>query len=145
MTETPNDPLNPNSRLDRIETNLELLADRMGELAQSTANNIEDLTRSTSSRLNQVEANLEAVTETLVRVASVVERNRADISELFEQSEQTERRLGQLTERMDTLTERMDRVLEQAAIDREAFQAESRRIWEYLLSQKPNGRGNEES
>lgn len=138
MTETPNDPLNaPSNRLDRVKANLELLADRMGELAQSTADHIEELTRSTNSRLDRVEANLEAVAQTLVRVAGVVERNRADISELFEQSEQTERRLGQLTERMD-------RFVLNAEADRQAFQAEIRRIWEYLLSRQPNGRGGEE-
>ena len=41
----------------------------------------------------------------------------------------------------DRFVETFARFQEQAALDRQSFQAEIQRIWEYLRSQHPNGRG----
>lgn len=83
------------------------------------------MTSNGSERLDRIEANLELVTQTLVRVAGVVESNRSDIDTILE--------------RLDQLSISMATFREQAEADRSAFQAEIRRIWEYLLSQHPNG------
>ncbi len=51
-----------------------------------------------------------------------------------------------LRQSQQTFVETFARFTEQAETDRQSFQAEIRRIWEYLLSQHPNGRegqGNE--
>ncbi len=44
---------------------------------------------------------------------------------------------------VDRFVETFVRFSEQAEADRQSFQAETRRIWEYLLSQNPNGRGEQ--
>jgi hypothetical protein len=56
--------------------------------------------------------------------------------------------LAQLTAKVDGLTEEVDSLrdivmhsIENAERDREVFQAEIRRIWEYLLGRSGNGRG----
>ncbi|MEI2582369.1 hypothetical protein [Scytonema sp. PRP1] len=56
--------------------------------------------------------------------------------------------LAQLTAKVDGLTEEVDSLrdivmhsIQNAESDRTLFQAEIRRIWEYLLGQSGNGRG----
>jgi chromosome segregation ATPase len=44
---------------------------------------------------------------------------------------------------VDRFVETFVRFSEQAEAERQSFQAETRRIWEYLLSQNPNGRGEQ--
>jgi hypothetical protein len=56
--------------------------------------------------------------------------------------------LAQLTAKVDGLTEEVDSLrdivmhsIQNAESDRQVFQAEIRRIWEYLFRQSGNGRG----
>ncbi len=48
-----------------------------------------------------------------------------------------------LRQSQQTFVETFARFTEQAALDRQSFQAEVQRIWEYLLSTRPNGRGEQ--
>ena len=48
-----------------------------------------------------------------------------------------------LRQSQQTFVETFARFTEQADLDRQSFQAEVQRIWEYLLSTRPNGKGEQ--
>jgi chromosome segregation ATPase len=97
---------------------IDQLAPRMGELAQS----ISELRQSTSD-----------VTQNVQLVAFTVSQMVESMT-ILRQTQQTT---------TDRFVETFARFQEQAALDRQSFQAEIQRIWEYLLSQHPNGRGEQ--
>lgn len=99
---------------------IDQLATRMGELAQS----VSELRQSTS----EVSQNVQPLAFT--------------VSQMFE-SMTILRQTQQAT--TDRFVETFARFQEQATIDRQSFQAEIQRIWEYLLSTRPNGRGEQGS
>ncbi|NDJ25714.1 hypothetical protein GS682_29815 [Nostoc sp. B(2019)] len=92
------------------------------------------------SRLDQIES-------ILVRVAQQQENNTQAIAQVTARVDQLTTKVDDLTEDVNYLREitlhnieltQADR--EQVERDRQTFQAEIRRIWEYLLQQGGNGR-----
>lgn len=55
-------------------------------------------------------------------------------------SEQTDRRLKELSEQAKRDRQQAEQERQQAAIDRQAWQEESRRVWEYLLRKSGDGK-----
>ncbi|MFN6538641.1 MAG: hypothetical protein RM021_020135 [Nostoc sp. EkiNYC01] len=75
----------------------------------------------TPDRLDRIERILETVTANQLSLQEAVRQN---------------------TEEIHSLTDILMHSIQNAEIDREVFQAEIRRIWEYLLGQqRGNGRG----
>ena len=79
-----------------------------------------------------------------------LDRIEAILLQVAQQQQTNTTAIGQLTVKVDGLTEEVDSLREivlqsvhNAEVDREAFQAEIRRIWEYLLRQSGNGRGEQ--
>ncbi len=65
------------------------------------------------------------------------------VSELRQNQQLLTFTISQVAESMTILRQTQQAFVEQAVADRQSFQAEIRRIWEYLLSQHPNGRGEQ--
>ena len=93
------------------------------------------------NRLDQIEA-------ILLQTAQQQQTNTTAIAQLTEQQQANTTAIAQLTAKVDGLTEEVDSLrdivmhsIQNAESDRTLFQAEIRRIWEYLLGQSGNGRG----
>ncbi|BAY50595.1 hypothetical protein SAMD00079811_82240 (plasmid) [Scytonema sp. HK-05] len=93
------------------------------------------------NRLDQIEA-------ILLQTAQQQQTNTTAIAQLTEQQQTNTTAIAQLTAKVDGLTEEVDSLrdivmhsIQNAESDREVFQAEIRRIWEYLLGRSGNGRG----
>ncbi|WP_414589591.1 hypothetical protein [Scytonema sp. PCC 10023] len=93
------------------------------------------------NRLDQIEA-------ILLQTAQQQQTNTTAIAQLTEQQQVNTTAIAQLTAKVDGLTEEVDSLrdivmhsIQNAESDRTLFQAEIRRIWEYLLGQSGNGRG----
>jgi len=92
------------------------------------------------SRLDRIESLLE---RHIIQAEADRQTIKSVVRELVENAEADRQAfidsISENSERIETLTERFDRFVEQAALDRQVWQAEIRRIWEYLLSQGKNG------
>lgn len=97
---------------------IDQLADRMGELATE----VSDLRQATSDLRLSVEAVNQARREDIQVMVNTVNMLSASIRDLRE---------TQLV------------MIQQATVDRTAWQAEIQRIWEYLTTTRPNGRGEQ--
>lgn len=97
---------------------IDQLADRMGELATE----VSDLRQATSELRLSVEAVNQARSEDIQVMVNIVDTLSASIRDLRE---------TQLV------------MIQQATVDRTAWQAQIQRIWEYLTTTRPNGRGGE--
>ncbi len=93
------------------------------------------------NRLDQIEA-------ILLQTAQQQQTNTTAIAQLTEQQQANTTAIAQLTAKVDGLTEEVDSLrdivmhsIQNAESDRSVFQAEIRRIWEYLFRQSGNGRG----
>ncbi|MBR8834805.1 MAG: hypothetical protein DSM106950_12395 [Stigonema ocellatum SAG 48.90 = DSM 106950] len=95
---------------------------------------------SIQSRLTRLETLFTNIGETVVGQSDTIDVLVANINQLTENlnnlSEQTNRNINNLAEQAA-----QDR--QQAAIDRQAWQTEINRIWQYLERQTGNGRGGE--
>ncbi|WP_414589580.1 hypothetical protein [Scytonema sp. PCC 10023] len=76
-----------------------------------------------------------------------LDRIEAILLQVAQQQQTNTTAIGQLTVKVDGLVEEVDSLreivmhsIQNAEVDREVFQAEIRRIWEYLLGQSGNGR-----
>ncbi len=92
-------------------------------------------------RLDRIEA-------ILLQTAQQQQVNTSALAQLTEQQQTNTTALAQLTAKVDGLTEEVDSLrdivmhsIQNAESDRSVFQAEIRRIWEYLFRQSGNGRG----
>jgi polyhydroxyalkanoate synthesis regulator phasin len=97
---------------------IDQLADRMGELATE----VSDLRQATSELRESIEAVNLARREDIQVMVNIVDTLSASIRDLRE---------TQLV------------MIQQANVDRTAWQAEIQRIWEYLTTTRPNGRGEQ--
>lgn len=79
------------------------------------------MSQSTPDRLDRIERILETVTTNQLSLQETVRQN---------------------TEEIHSLTDILMHSIQNAETDREVFQAEIRRIWEYLQGQQRNGNGN---
>ena len=136
------------------------LRSRIAELEKSDA----DFAQKSNLLLDEILLNRDSIAENTKAIAE----SRRDIDQLADRTgelaqsiselRQTQQLLaftvGQVLESMtllrqtqqtttDRFVETFTRFQEQAVADRQAFQAEIRRIWEYLLQQNPNGRGKQ--
>jgi chromosome segregation ATPase len=114
----------------------------------------------TEAQLNELRSRVAALEE---QDADFARRSNLLLDEILITDENLKiltRRVDALTERVDTLTERVDSLFlsqentqatvaqlatlmvqfaQNAETDRQTFQTEIRRIWEYLLERNPNG------
>jgi uncharacterized coiled-coil DUF342 family protein len=126
-------------RLDRIEVNLEVLSDRVGQLAQE----VSDL-REATSFLRESVSGLDQ------EMRQSTEELRQEIRLSIEAANQARREdiqvmvgiVDTLSASIRDLRETQLVVIQQGAADRTAWQAEIQRIWEYLMTTRPNGRGD---
>ncbi|OUL30154.1 hypothetical protein BV378_04675 [Nostoc sp. RF31YmG] len=102
------------SRLDRIEQILLLTTTALGDIARQQQVNTNAIAQVTA-RLDQLTLKVDNLTESV----------------------------GSLNEDVVLLTDYLTQVIQNAETDRETFQAEIRRIWEYLLQRGGNGRAGE--
>ncbi|WP_375449146.1 hypothetical protein [uncultured Nostoc sp.] len=79
------------------------------------------MSEATPDRLDRIERILETVTTNQLSLQETVRQN---------------------TEEIHSLTDILMHSIQNAETDREVFQAEIRRIWEYLLGQQRNGNGS---
>ena len=133
---------------------------RIAELEQSDA----DFARKSNLLLDEIIVNRDSIAENTKAIAE----SRRDIDQLaartgelaqsISELRQTQQLLaftvGQVMESMtilrqtqqittDRFVETFTRFQEQAIADRQAFQAEIQRIWEYLTTTRPNGKGEQ--
>lgn len=66
------------------------------------------------------------------------------VSELRQNQQLLTFTITQVAESMTILRQTQASFVEQAIADRQSFQAEIQRIWEYLMTTRPNGRGGED-
>ncbi|ODG97888.1 hypothetical protein A4S05_11560 [Nostoc sp. KVJ20] len=81
------------------------------------------MSEATPDRLDRIERILETVTTNQLSLQETVRQN---------------------TEEIHSLTDILMHSIQNAETDREVFQAEIRRIWEYLQGQQRNGNGRSE-
>lgn len=117
MTDQPNQP----DRLDRIEQLLLLTTTALGENTRQQQANTQAIAQVTS-RLDQLTLKVDGLTQTVDSMSQTVDS---------------------LSEDVALLTGYFTQVIQNAEVDRANFQAEIRRIWEYLLGQRGNGRTGE--
>lgn len=109
------------------------------------------IVRTMTERLERIERVLEVLANNQVAERESRLALREDIEILYQIAQQTGGRLDQVAARVDQLTIQvgelsrlMAQSIETANADRAAIretQAETRRIWMYLLGQQPNGHG----
>jgi chromosome segregation ATPase len=106
---------------------------------------------------DQVEENTRAIAESRRDIDQLAQRTgelAQSISELRQNQQLLTFTVGQLAESMavlrqvqqtttDSFVETFVRFQETASLDRQSFQTEILRIWEYLTTTRPNGRGEQ--
>ncbi|MCA1993595.1 MAG: hypothetical protein LDL41_16360, partial [Coleofasciculus sp. S288] len=105
---------------------------------------------------SQIGENTKAIVESRRDIDQLAERT-GELAQSISELRQTQQLLaftvGQVLESMsilrqtqqittDRFVEAFTRFQEEAIADRQTFQAEIQRIWEYLLTTRPNGRGD---
>lgn len=96
-----------------------------------------------SSRLDRIEQLLLLTTTALGETARQQQNNTNAIAQLTTRLDQLTIKVDGLTDDVGLLTNYFQQVISNAETDRETFQAEIRRIWEYLLQRGSNGRNGE--
>jgi len=85
---------------------------------------------STEERFNRLESFFADISEVVIAQSEAIDSLTTNLNNFAEQT----------TRNINALAEQAAADRQQAAIDRQAWQAEIRRIWEYLLQQGGNGR-----
>ncbi|MFK0730555.1 MAG: hypothetical protein ACFKPT_11020 [Gloeotrichia echinulata GP01] len=106
-------------RLDRIEAILE-------QVARQQATN--------TTAIAQLTVKVDGLTEDVASVTDILMHSIAQLTV----------KIDGLTEDVASVTDILMHSIQIAEADREVFQAEIRRIWEYLLGQQRNGKGRGE-
>lgn len=104
------------------------------------------MSQSPPDRLDRIERILEVLAANQATEQQARSNLQAQIDQVAHQQATNTEAIGQLAQRVDGLTVEIHSLnatlmqsIENAETDREAFQAEIRRIWEYLLGQSGNG------
>lgn len=127
---------------------LQEMRSRIAELEQSDA----DFARKSNLLLDeilitrdQIAENAKAIAESRRDIDQLADRTgelAQSISELRQNQQLLTFTISQVAESMTILRQTQQAFVEQAVADRQAFQAEIQRIWEYLMTTRPNGRGD---
>jgi chromosome segregation ATPase len=136
------------------ETEIAELRSRIAELEERD----EDFARKSNLLLDEIlltrdqaDKNTVAI-ENLVRVSSESRRDidqlatrMGELAQLVSELRQNQQLLTftvtQIAESISILRQTQTSFVEQAIADRQSFQTEIQRIWEYLMTTRPNGRG----
>jgi len=104
------------------------------------------MTNNSSDRLDRIERVLDTLATNQVNERDARLELKEDLEILYQTvqvaSERTDSAINSLASRLDQLGQTMTQFAENAEADRAAMretQAEIRQIWQYLLSQQPNG------
>jgi methyl-accepting chemotaxis protein len=124
-------PQDISAHLNRLDTRLDELREEV-DLVRTMQNGIRREVRSNSQALSSV-ASLERTVSQLADIAH-------DHQEALRL---TSRQFENMARQIELAAERTERVAERAERDRQIFQAEIRRIWEYLLNQSGNGNASQ--
>ena len=135
------------------EADIQEMRSRIAELEQSDAdfawksNLLLDEILLTRDQINQnsrqIDQNSRAIAESRRDIDQLAERTgelAQSISELRQNVQLVAFTVSQVSESMTILRQTQQAFVEQAVADRQAFQAEIQRIWEYLMRTRPNGR-----
>ncbi len=93
---------------------------------------------------DQIAENAKAIAESRRDIDQLAARTgelAQSLSELRQNQQLLTFTISQVAESMTILRQTQQAFVEQAVADRQAFQAEIQRIWEYLMTTRPNGRG----
>jgi chromosome segregation ATPase len=94
----------------------------------------------------QIDQNSQAIAESRRDIDQLADRTgelAQSIIELRQNVQLVVFTVSQVTESISILRQTQTSFVEQAIADRQSFQTEIQRIWEYLLSTRPNGRGKQ--
>lgn len=95
---------------------------------------------------DQIAENTKAIAESRRDIDQLADRT-GELAQSISELRQTQQLLtftvGQVAESVTILRQTQQAFVEQAVADRQAFQVEIRRIWEYLLQHSSNGRGQQ--
>ena len=136
-------------RLDRIETNLEILGDRVGQLAQEVSDlrhSTSDLRESVSDLRQEMRQSASDLRQEMRQSASDL---RQDLKTSIETANEARREdiqvmvgiVDTLSDSIRGLRETQMTMIQQSNSDRAAWQSEIQRMWEYLMRQSSNGHG----
>jgi methyl-accepting chemotaxis protein len=131
-------PQDISAHLNRLDTRLDELREEV-DLVRTMQNGIRREVRSNSQALSSV-ASLERTVSQLADIAHDHQEALRLTSRRFEISS---RQFENMARQIELAAERTERVAERAERDRQIFQAEIRRIWEYLLNQSGNGNASQ--
>ncbi|WP_414579310.1 hypothetical protein [Anabaena sp. CCY 9402-a] len=95
-----------------------------------------------SNRLDRIEQLLLLTTTALGETAKQQQANTQAIAQVTARLDQLTLKVDGLTDDVGLLTDYFQTVIANAESDREIFQSEIRRIWEYLLQRGGNGNGH---
>jgi|GEM_PF-857135 uncharacterized coiled-coil protein SlyX len=152
-----NQPESVKARLSRLE----ILFANSGETVTAQSQAIDALTANVNrnsiaidaltANVNRNSTAIDALTANVNRNSIAIDALTANVSQQSDTIDVLVANITQLTENFNNLSEQTSRNIrnlveqaaqdrQQAAIDRQAWQAETQRIWEYLLQQRGNGR-----
>jgi predicted nuclease with TOPRIM domain len=127
-------------RLDRIETNLEVLSERVGQLAQE----VSDLRQATSELKESISGLSQEQRLTANELRQELRTSLEDVNQARREDIQVMVNIvDTLSASIRDLRETQLQMFHTTNADRTAWQSEIQRIWEYLLSTRPNGRGEQ--
>ena len=142
-------------RLDSIERLLGTVAASLQIVAanqtvfQQNMEKLEAATEQNAVAIDRLETMTERNTTAIDRLEAMTERNTTAIDRLEAQIAKTTKNLedsctdliGMINHSIEEGERDRQALVETANAERQTFQAEIRQIWEYLLSQHPNGNG----
>ncbi|AFY35372.1 hypothetical protein [Calothrix sp. PCC 7507] len=102
------------------------------------------MSETSPNRLDRIEAILEQVAQQQAANTIAIAQLTVRTDGLTEDVTSLKDDVTSLKDDVTSLTDIVMHSIQNAEIDREMFQAESRRIWEYLLGQQRNGNGRSE-
>lgn len=95
---------------------------------------------------DQIAENVKAIADSRRDIDQLATRTgelAQSISELRQSQQLLTFTISQVAESITLLRQTQQAFVEQAVADRQAFQAEIQRLWEYLTTTRPNGRGEQ--
>jgi hypothetical protein len=81
----------------------------------------------------------EVTPDRLDRIERILEATATRLDQVAQQQETNTIAIGELSAEIKSFVATQEAIIENAETDRASFQAEIRRIWEYLLAQSGNG------
>ncbi len=127
-------------RLDRIETNLEVLSERVGQLAQE----VSDLRQATSELKESISGLSQEQRLTANELRQELRTSLEDVNQARREDIQVMVNIvDTLSASIRDLRETQLQMFHTTNADRTAWQSEIQRLWEYLMTTRPNGRGEQ--